>query len=71
MTEAERPSYDALSGEEQAMLRAEWAKRIEQRRKALDIPGELAAAGRKWVELDDEGQVVERGAEPNKTGSHA
>lgn len=61
---AGRSSYDALTDEEQAIVRAEWAERIEERREALDIAGELAAQGRSWVELDDDGEVVERGGEP-------
>jgi hypothetical protein len=58
---SQRLSYDTLTDEEQAIVRAEWAERIEQRRAALDIPAEHAAQGRTWVELDDDGRVVERG----------
>ena len=54
-------SYDELSSEEQLVVRAEWAKRIEERRAALDLAGQFTAHGRSWVELDDEGQVIERG----------
>ena len=57
-----RLSYDSLSDDEQAIVRAEWAARMEGRREALDIAGEHAAAGRSWVELDEEGRVVERDA---------
>jgi len=63
---AQRSSYDALTDEEQAIVRAEWAERIEERRAALDLPSEFAAQGRSWVELDDAGEVVERGREPEE-----
>jgi hypothetical protein len=54
-------SYDALDPKEQAMVRAEWAARMDARREALDFTKSFVAAGRVWVELDDEGNVVERG----------
>lgn len=66
---SQRLAYDSLSEDEQAIVRAEWAARIEQRREALDVPGEHAAAGRSWVELDDEGRVVEREATSRGTVS--
>jgi alkylhydroperoxidase family enzyme len=68
---ARRSSYDALTDEEQAIVRAEWAERIEQRRAALDITSEFAAQGRSWVELDDDGEVVERGGEPEESTAGA
>jgi len=66
---AQRSSYDALTDEEQAIVRAEWAERIEQRREALDLPSEFAAQGRSWVELDDAGNVVERGGKPEESAA--
>ncbi len=45
-------------------MRAEWAKRIEQRLAELDITGEFAAAGRSWVEFDEDGRVMERCGPP-------
>lgn len=68
---AQRSSYDELNEKEQAIVRAEWAERIEERREALDIPAELADRGRSWVELDEEGRVVERGvtAEEHAAGA--
>ena len=66
---AQRSSYDALTDEEQAIVRAEWAERIEERRAALDLTGEFAAQGRSWVELDDAGEVVERGGEPKESAA--
>jgi len=66
---ARRSSYDALTDEEQAIVRAEWAERIEERRAALDVTGEFAAQGRSWVELDDGGNVVERGGKPEESAA--
>ena len=53
-------SYDDLGVEEQAVVRAEWAVRMESRRAALDLAEQFAGDGRTWVELDDDGNVVER-----------
>lgn len=64
-------SYDALTDEEQAIVRAEWAERIEERRAALDMAGEFEIEGRSWVELDDDGQVVERGVKPEEPAAGA
>ena len=68
---AQRSSYDALTDEEQAIVRAEWAERIEERRAALDMPKELAAQGRSWVELGDDGEVVERGGKHEEPAARA
>ncbi|HET8929834.1 MAG TPA: hypothetical protein VFN21_04170 [Acidimicrobiales bacterium] len=54
-------SYDALTAEEQAVIRAEWAVRADARRGALDLAARFTAEGRAWVELDDECNVVTRG----------
>jgi len=59
-------SYDALSPKEQAVVRAEWSARMESRREALNLAEQFAAEGRVWVELDDEGRVVERGSGERK-----
>lgn len=53
--------YDRLSAKEQAIVRAEWSTRMDARREALNLAQQFAAAGRTWVELDDDGAVVERG----------
>ena len=66
---ARRSSYDALTDEEQALVRAEWSERIEERRAALDLSSEFVAEGRSWVELDEAGQVVERGREPEESAA--
>jgi hypothetical protein len=54
-------SYDSLGAREQAVVRAEWAERMDARRRDLDLARDLGAAGRTWVELDDDGNVVEVG----------
>src|SRR4051812_45095142 len=61
-------SYDDLEPKEQAVVRAEWSARMDDARQGLDLAAQLAASGRTWVELDDRGRVVQRGApaEPAK-----
>jgi len=61
-------SYDGLSAREQAVVRAEWSTRMDDLRAELNLAEEFAAAGTTWVEIDDDGAVVERrdagGGEP-------
>lgn len=52
--------YDALNAHEQAIVRAEWAQRMDTRREALDLAQEFADQGRSYVELDANGRVVQR-----------
>lgn len=52
--------YDGLTSYEQAVVRAEWAERIDAGREALDLAREFAAQGRSYVELDENGDVVQR-----------
>ena len=54
--------YDELSDEEQAIIRVEWAERVEFTRSRLDLADEFTAAGRPFVELDEDGIVVRRDA---------
>lgn len=54
-------SYDSLGAKEQAVVRAEWAARMDEVRGALDLSSQFAMAGRTWVELDDRGRVARRG----------
>jgi len=54
-------SYDTLSAKEQAVVRAEWSTRMDAARASLNLAREFASAGRTWVELDDDGTVVEVG----------
>jgi hypothetical protein len=53
-------SYDGLSAKEQALVRAEWSTRMDDLRASLDLARQFEAADRTWVELDDDGAVVER-----------
>ncbi len=53
--------YDTLGLREQGVVRAEWSSTMDALGKALDLAREFAAAGRTWVELDDDGAVVHRG----------
>jgi len=55
-------SYDVLTEKEQAFVRAEWSAQMDSLRDSLNLAKEFAATGRTWVELDDEGAVVERGS---------
>jgi hypothetical protein len=57
---AGRASYDGLDPKEQAVVRAEWAERMAVYREELDLPERFAAEGRTWVELDDDGRIIER-----------
>lgn len=52
--------YDRLSAHEQAVVRAEWAERMDARRNDLDLAQEFSEEGRSYVELDGSGQVVRR-----------
>jgi len=66
---AGRASYDALGAKEQAVVRAEWAERMAAYREKLDLSERFVAQGRTWVELDDDGQVVERTPANRKSAS--
>lgn len=53
-------SYDDLDSRQQAIVRAEWEERIEERIEALDFAAEFEAVGESYAELDDDGNVVVR-----------
>ncbi|MDM2539992.1 Uncharacterised protein [Mycobacteroides abscessus subsp. abscessus] len=55
-------THDELPEYEQAIVRAEWDRRIAQRRSELDLESEFAAAGESWSESDDDGNLIIRGA---------
>lgn len=55
-------SYDSLGAREQAVVRTEWAERIEALRLGQNFEKEFVAAGKSWSELDDDGKVVTRTA---------
>lgn len=57
---AHRRSYDELNAKEQAVVRAEWAERIAERRRSLNLAARFRAEGRAYVELDADGHVVRR-----------
>lgn len=61
--------YDALGAEEQAVVRAEWSARMDAVRASLNLAEQFAAAGRTWVELDDDGNVVEGGGDDKERKS--
>lgn len=61
--------YDQLTEHEQAIVRAEWAERITQRRENLDLAQEFAASGRSFVELDADGNVVRHPAADGESAS--
>lgn len=54
--------YDALDEQEQAIVREEWAARVQAKRAALDYAEELSAAGETYSELDENGDLVIRPA---------
>ena len=53
-------TYDALSTEEQAIVRAYWEERMSSLLQSLRLDQEFAAEGRPYVELDESGAVVRR-----------
>jgi hypothetical protein len=57
---AKHTSYDHLTAEEQAVVRAEWSERMEARRADLNLAETLARKDRPYAELDEDGQVVVR-----------
>lgn len=50
--------YDALSEQEQAIVREEWAERMAARRTKLDYAAQFSAAGESYSELDEDGNLV-------------
>lgn len=52
--------YDQLNVQDQAIVRANWAKSILETRKGLHLDRILADQGHEIVELDAEGEVVIR-----------
>ncbi|GAA1486575.1 TA system antitoxin ParD family protein [Brachybacterium fresconis] len=55
-------SYDELSGQEQAVVRQEWADRMAALRSTLDYASAFSAGGESYSELDEDGNVVIRSA---------
>lgn len=52
----DQSSYDSLDDAEQAAVRAEWDRRIRERRETLDL---TEVIGDDWVEADEDGRVVQ------------
>lgn len=52
--------YDDLNAFEQAVVRAGWREAVDARREGLDLAESLAAEGRSYAELDEDGNVVVR-----------
>lgn len=63
----QRAHYDDLNAEEQAIVRAEWAERLETLRAGLDLARKFAKDGRPYAELDEDGAVVVRPAIRKRT----
>ena len=51
-------SYDSLSEQEQAMVRAEWASRVATLRNNLNYEADFATTGESYSELDEDGNIV-------------
>ena len=57
---AGQESYDRLTAEQQAVVRANWSELLEDRIGGLNLAKEFAEHGRAYTELDASGQVVKR-----------
>ena len=57
-----RRDYGTLGAEEQAVVRAEWIELADQRRRELNLADMFAEQGRSWVEVDDDGNLIEHPA---------
>lgn len=51
-------AYDELPDDEQAVRRAELPAQMDALREELDLTREFAEAGRTYVGLDEDGQIV-------------
>lgn len=51
-------SYDDLNRREQAVVRAEWERRVADRALSLNLTSDLEAAGKLWVEADANGHPI-------------
>lgn len=55
---ANNGNYDALNEYEQALVRAEWEIKIEERRESLNFADEFSSKGYSWSEIDDQGNLI-------------
>jgi hypothetical protein len=53
-------SYDDIGSEQQAVVRADWSERVEDRIGDLDLAEEFSAQKRSYSELDERGRIVRR-----------
>lgn len=53
--------YDDLPHTAQGVARAEWARRMDARREALNLAAEFDRQGRSYVALDEQGDVAHFG----------
>ncbi len=57
---AGKTSYDTLSEESQAVVRAIWQERVAERLAGLDLTTELRETGDAWAEADADGNLIAR-----------
>jgi hypothetical protein len=50
--------YDSLATEEQAVVRAKWARLVRERRESLDLVRDFGLRDETYVDIDDEGRIV-------------
>lgn len=62
-------SYDEIDSREQAIVRSEWDRGVEEEIGRLRLDEEFAAEAREYVELDENGEVVVRS--PGEDASQA
>ncbi|WP_200809763.1 hypothetical protein [Demequina sp. NBRC 110054] len=60
-------SYDELTEAQQAQARELWSAQMTERIASLDLAADFEAAGRQYSELDEDGNVVIRNAQPAET----
>lgn len=54
--------YDDAPAVEQAVVRARWGERLDERLATLDLATKFSEQGRHYAELDDDGAVLEHPA---------
>lgn len=59
---AGQASYDFLTPREQAIVRADWDERATRLRLELDLAAGFTAEGRRWTEVDEQGELIEMNA---------
>ncbi|MGQ0743153.1 MAG: TA system antitoxin ParD family protein [Acidimicrobiales bacterium] len=58
-----RRSYDSLDREDQAIVRAEWANRLDADADGIDLSAVFNATGRRtWIDIAADGTIVRREA---------